>query len=382
MGYYSFYRIIKDILYNLKKNKVLVIVAIIILTLFICNKVFATNDIIIKNPYNNQEVNVTFPSWVEQDNLNYFFMYKFNSQTSFYYVLFYFDKNDNITLTKQPDGSYKLGGMVYLNTLHKSYNWNWYYEILDNIRNQTKPNKEGGGGYYIPASYVNLNNYYTNANIKDTSGNIIFKNNSIKYPQVTTSIEDLQTLNFDTISVSAWNWSNKDLYILFYDRSLMNNQNTEGLYPKKEIKLAQDTSYYVPEISSEENAIYWIANDNTGLNFKVGGKYEIRLAERVPQSTGGGFRGDDLYSYNYLGDSVQFEISENVSAEKLKELNEQTKANEEKERHDETIGAINNQTQATQDLNNSITDSNVTTDVELPSDTTENPTENGLNNIF
>ena len=86
MGYYSFYRIIKDILYNLKKNKVLVIVAIIILTLFICNKVFATNDIIIKNPYNNQEVNVTFPSWVEQDNLNYFFMYKFNSQTSFYYV--------------------------------------------------------------------------------------------------------------------------------------------------------------------------------------------------------------------------------------------------------------------------------------------------------
>ena len=174
MGYYSFYRIIKDILYNLKKNKVLVIVAIIILTLFICNKVFATNDIIIKNPYNNQEVNVTFPSWVEQDNLNYFFMYKFNSQTSFYYVLFYFDKNDNITLTKQPDGSYKLGGMVYLNTLHKSYNWNWYYEILDNIRNQTKPNKEGGGGYYIPASYVNLNNYYTNANIKDTSGNIIF----------------------------------------------------------------------------------------------------------------------------------------------------------------------------------------------------------------
>lgn len=96
----------------------------------------------------------------------------------------------------------------------------------------------------------------------------------------------------------------------------------------------------------------------------------------------GGFRGDDLYSYNYLGDSVQFEISEDVSAEKIKELNEQTKANEEKERHDETIGAINNQTQATQDLNNSINDSNVTADINLPTDTTENPTENGLNNIF
>ena len=66
----------------------------------------------------------------------------------------------------------------------------------------------------------------------------------------------------------------------------MNNEDTQGLYPKKEIKLATDTSYYIPEISSEQNAIYWIANDNTGLNFKVGGKYEIRLAERVPQSTG------------------------------------------------------------------------------------------------
>ncbi len=65
----------------------------------------------------------------------------------------------------------------------------------------------------------------------------------------------------------------------------------------------------------------------------------------------GGFRGDDLYSYNYLGDSVQFEISEDVSAEKLKELNEQTKANEEKERHDETISTLNEQTEAIKEQN-------------------------------
>lgn len=45
MGYYSFYRIIKDILYNFKKNKLLVIVAIIILLIFLSNKVFATSTI-------------------------------------------------------------------------------------------------------------------------------------------------------------------------------------------------------------------------------------------------------------------------------------------------------------------------------------------------
>lgn len=288
MGYYSFYRIIKDIVRNFKKNKTLVVIAIIILALFLCNKVFATNDIIVKNPYNNQEVNLTFPSWVENDNLNYFFMYNFTNSTDINYCLFYFDKNDNITLTKQSDGSYKLGGMVYLNTLNSDTDWDYFKEhYVNSIKNETKPNRKyGGAGYYIPSRCVNLNSYYTNVNIKDTSGNIIFKSNSIKYPQITTSLEDLQTLNFDTISVSAWNWSNKDLYILFYDRSLLNNQDTQGLYPKKEIKLAQDTSYFIPEISSEENAIYWVANDNTGLNFKVGGKYEIRLAERVPQSTG------------------------------------------------------------------------------------------------
>lgn len=65
----------------------------------------------------------------------------------------------------------------------------------------------------------------------------------------------------------------------------------------------------------------------------------------------GGFRGDDLYSYNYLGDTVQFVINENVTSEKLKELNEQTKANEEKERHEETINTLNEQTEAIKEQN-------------------------------
>lgn len=141
----------------------------------------------------------------------------------------------------------------------------------------------------VSSGYIqtNLNDLkFVTSNVYNANGDIIHIPDITQYPQITTSLEDLQTLNFDTISVSAWDWSDKDLYTLFYDRTLMNNENTEGLYPKKEIKLTKDTSYYIPEISSEENAIYWIANDNTGLNFKVGGKYEIRLAERVPQSTG------------------------------------------------------------------------------------------------
>lgn len=381
MGYYSFYRIIKDIVRNFKKNKLLVIIGIVILALFLCNKVFAvyTNDITIENnqfTFNNIKYTIN-PFYNDK---YYLFMIGVDKTTNVTRQLRIYCSTKEFKFAEQVPGEwfYLRFTADYGSTTISSQNLyepNFFNNIItldDNHLNSSE----------LISKSLNYT-YISNFDIKNDSGKIaISKTNTTKYPQVTTSLNDLQTLNFDTISVSAWSWSNKDLYILFYDRSLMNNQDTQGLYPKKEIKLAKDTSYYVPEISSEENAIYWVANDNTGLNFKVGGKYEIRLAERVPQSTGGGFRGDDLYSYKYLGDTVQFEISEDVSAEKIKELNEQTKANEEKERHDETIGAINNQTQATQDLNNSINDSNVTADINLPTDTTENPTENGLDNIF
>lgn len=286
MGYYSFYRIIKDIIYNRKKHKLLFIIAIIILLIFLCNKVFASYDINIINPNNNQEVNIVFPQWVETDNLKYFFSYKTDG-TWIQYCLFYFEENA-VTIT-QSGSNFNISGNIYIYTMNTDQSFSYFLSSKNNITNFSKPNVSSGSRV-VTNRFIDINNYYTNTNIKNSSGNVIFENNAIRLPQITTSLEDLQTLNFDTISVSANSWSDKDLYILFYDRSLMNNQNTEGLYPKKEIKLTTDTSYYIPEISTEQNAIYWIPNDNTGLNFKVGGKYEIRLAERVEQSTGRRFQ--------------------------------------------------------------------------------------------
>lgn len=302
MGYYSFYRIIKDIIRNFKKNKILVVIAIIILVLFLCNKVFAI-DIQMLSPssidyklnvdwnnkickLNNHSLDSSISNFQNICILNY----SAGTNNSDYYFAVFCWNNDNLIFGQVLPNDDRYG--VKCNSGFY-YNLNYYYYR----------NTDYSSDFSVPLSryshvinnviFGNANNpirenniVFSTADIYDTSGNVIFENNSIKYPKVTTSLEDLQTLNFDTISVSAWDWSNKDLYILFYDRSLMNNQDTQGLYPKKEIKLAKDTSYFVAEISSEKNAIYWIANDNTGLNFKVGGKYEIRLAERVSQSTG------------------------------------------------------------------------------------------------
>ena len=279
MGYYSFYRIIKDIVRNFKKNKFLVIVAIIILLIFLSNKVFASTSFTI-NPLNTDyEISV-------------------NENISKYYCIFITgyvpERNSsfvNTFISSSPVTLKVVGDEYRVNEMNVPYfasstssrgkkPISWFDEYIN-----SSFTFDSTTDFWSYVCKTNEKNYIiSNYELKDNNGNTIY--NPTKFPQVTTSLEDLQTLNFDTISVSAWDWSNKDLYILFYDRSLMNNQDTQGLYPKKEIKLAKDTSYYVPEISTEKNAIYWVANDNTGLNFKVGGKYEIRLAERVPQSTG------------------------------------------------------------------------------------------------
>lgn len=276
MGYYSIYRIIKDIIRNLKKNKLLVIIGIVILCLFFCNKVFGYYEF-------NDTNGTSYQLPDEIQSYKYFIVFKSGN----YY---WFIASNTEMFISSVTSDYRIG----FKTPSQYIRSTGYYTNINQLANATfntyyKDSSYKGlystGGYAKDSFRVYLCNYDLKNN---ETGEVFFQNNvdTTKYPQITTSLEDLQTLNFDTISVSAWDWSNKNLYILFYDRSLMNNQDTQGLYPKKEIKLAKDTSYFIPEISSEENAIYWVANDNTGLNFKVGGKYEIRLAERVPQSTG------------------------------------------------------------------------------------------------
>lgn len=106
----------------------------------------------------------------------------------------------------------------------------------------------------------------------------------IQYPEIANSSSDLESLNFDVVSINAWDWSNKDFDILFYDRNNVDTSTTDGLYPKRVITLNKNTPYYQESLSADpdKNAIFWVPIEETGLNFYIGGNYEIRLAERVP----------------------------------------------------------------------------------------------------
>lgn len=222
---------------------------------------------------------------------------------------------------------------------------------------------------------VNLdyeNSYiYSTSDILDSEGNVLYPEGTytpdslIKYPQVATSISDLETLNFDVISVDGRDYSTKDFDILFYDKNVVNN--SDSIYPKRIITLNQNTTYFQPNLSANPNinAIYWIPIDEIGLNLYIGGSYEIRFAERVPYQGGGGFREGDEYTYNYLGQPVNFTISSNVTQDKIDALNKEIEDTTEKKYHDQTINTINN-------INNFLNDSNI-------NDSTNDDINNSLN---
>ena len=273
-----------------KKDDIYVkIVACLFISCFIVmcfiGKVFASDDIVVKIDNIDYSIDLQrFKNKINNgSNYNYFAIFRYTNND--YVSVWLYDRNVDLLInndwqchlrTNSSEVTHFVEFTYYFKTSRIDTGEHYY-----NITNSSG-DYWFGSGFSNSWSVISSNSKVYINSFNDN--NLIF--NPIQFPVITTSLEDLQTLNFDTISVSAFDWSNKDLYILFYDRSLMNNEDTQGLYPKKEIKLTKDSSYYIPEISSEENAIYWIANDNTGLNFKVGGKYEIRLAERVPESTG------------------------------------------------------------------------------------------------
>lgn len=214
--------------------------------------------------------------------------------------------------------------------------------------------------------------FYSNSSIY-VDNNIIF--NPVVPPELANSLSDLETLNFDVISVNAWSWSNKDFDILFYDNNVTDTSNTYGLYPKRVITLNQNTTYFQSSLSANPNtnAIYWIPIDEIGLNLYVGGSYVIKFAERVPLNPS--VAGAD-YSYNYLGEPINFTISSDVSQDKINAINKAIEDMTNQKYHDETINSLNNLNDA---LTNTTPDSSVSSDIDNSLNFNNN--NQGLNNL-
>ena len=221
---------------------------------------------------------------------------------------------------------------------------------------------------------------FSNFDVKYTNGNtyLAATNPQIVNPVLTNTQTDLENLSFNNFNIEAHSYSNQDVYMFFYNRSLTNSLTTDGLYPISTKLLTREAIYYDTTNSTEENAIYNVPIWKTGVLFNVGSTYEIRFAII------NGF--DDESNtplYSYIGDTYNFTISSSVTQDYINQLNQQTATDTSQENFDNIQNSINNQSQSIDNINNTITDSTVdNSSIELPTDNTSDPTQSGVDNIF
>lgn len=376
MGYYSFYKIIKDIIRTIFGKRVFRILLIVLIIMLIGTKVFAVD---IETDYNDTTIDVP------EDYFDYKFVILYTQEN----VTGYKSNRLNIYIC---DDEFSISQVKY-SSLYGDYRStfspsgyvfrkNFAVEGLNNsdIQNYINQNSTVGTSK-SKGDFVMRKEVGTNFIVKfvitnfDASifGTTYSANASIvKNPELATSLEDLQMLNFDVLSVNAWSYSNEDFDILFYDRNY-GSETTDGLYPKRVITLNKDTEYYQSDLTADAdvNAIYWIPNTATGLNFVKDGQYSIRFAKRnyyyedgentgsgngsFGDASGGGFRDSATkYTYEYLGEMINFTIDSSVSQEKIDLLNKSTQEETEKKYHDEEMNAINEQKEQDAEFYNNI----------------------------
>ena len=87
--------------------------------------------------------------------------------------------------------------------------------------------------------------------------------------------------------------------------------------------------------------------------FNIGSTYEIKLAKRVY------IEEYNTWGYDFFDNSYVFTVSSNVTQDYINQLNQQTATSSDEEQQQQLNDSINQQTQSIDNINNSITDSNV-----------------------
>lgn len=380
MGFYSIYKIIKDIIRTLFGNKflksclIVFIINIVLLFIFYIPNVFATYT----TEYNGQTVTIS-------DNIinsfdYYWFVTSGNDVSSFIYA------NSPITYARTGGTDsepiytfYAADGINATGSSFSTVKWfveteNWSFESI-NSSNTSYSSYIGSGGLY---------SVFTNSDIFNTNGDLAYSSDLYTPPTLNNPISDLENLSFNNFIINANSFtqemiSNSDepLVMLFYNRSLSNSQNTDGLYPIKEKYFYKESIYFDKENSTDSNYIFKYPIFKTGVFFNIGSTYEIKLAKRVY------IQEYDTWGYDYFANSYTFTVSSNVTQDYINQLNQQTATSSDEEQQQELQSSINQQTQSIDNINNSITDSTIdNSSIDLPTDNTQDPTQSGVDNIF
>lgn len=200
--------------------------------------------------------------------------------------------------------------------------------------------------------------YYTNANIvprDDTVTPDLFPSKPldnvgiglVETPIITDTVETLSTGYFDYVTINSKGfygdfWQN--FYLLTFDFST-NNEDITSMYAQQEIFITKDSPYKVNDDGSSYT--FMIPTNVLGLNFKNGNNYALKLATLENEA------GFNYYDYFF---DVKFTVS-GLSEEQMNN------------------NSLNN-------INGSLINPNISTDLNLPADNTSNPTISGFDSIF
>lgn len=397
MGFYSIYKIIKDMIRTLFGNKFLKLFIIVILIfsiiLFTNSKsVFAVTPVTLT--YNQETHNFTLNNTDYKVNDSVFTMP---------YLLFYEDPRPNqywirIVASSQPfyftqisNGQYRIS----CDTLTDIYYSNFYY-IPNNYFNSVNTTPLSSYYYYTLNNetlsndfYISQDNiFYLNFNIYDYNNreNTLFSSNEIvtyNPPTLGNTSTELENLSFTNFIINANDYTEEieqndgTLYMLFYNRSLSNSQTTDGLYPIKEKGFTKGSIYTDVENSTSDNMVFTFPIFKSGVFFNIGSTYEIRFAKKYYNTEW------NTDFYEFFDNSYTFTISSNVTQDYINQINQQTATSTDEDDTQELQNSINQQTQSIDNINNSITDSSVdSSSIDLPTDNTQNITQSGVDNIF
>lgn len=387
-----------------KLKKILMILLIINLIFNLKSKVFASTSFELED----YDYTVTFADQFDDYSYKYVFVgdYSYNLGTSNSKAVYIFCSKSPISLNKKIIQSTYQGTtydrLVYevitedgTSFVYRGQNGSLTETVpqalnfaMSQFNTKTALSMTKNSGYYWyvedygtvePLQLYNFEAVVASSSVSFTDGELIF--GDVRPPQLNTSIEDIQSLNFDYLSVDTWGYSEQDVYMLFYDRNIQTNDSTLGLYPINEILLNNNSSYFKPELSvvPSKNSTYWIPNTELGFNYKLGGKYEIRFAikEQIDSEY-------TDFAYKYIGEYYDITLNTDIDNDVISSLNTASKDYIDKQRHDQTISAIDKQTQATENLintNTSIEDDEIIQSGVITEDN-EDITASGFNNIF
>lgn len=279
MGYYSFYKIIKDIIrtiFGSKFFKYLIIIIILLILLFLTSN----------NSYGAYEVSTHGVVFNISDN--------FISNNPYYVILV----SDNPIYNNYYSRVIRSNSPITVNTSNNSSNYYYYYNN----------NNDGITSYYgtlsSTASHFNNNDFasipstgneigfstesstfsiiFANHNIINTYDNSVIYNSSIfTYPYFTPSATDIQDLNFENLFVELgdYNLSENKLYLHALEITNSVPENDEVLYYYSDNVFNLDSkSIYYKQFLDTTN--YYFSIPKSSINFGVDKSYLLVLTDK------------------------------------------------------------------------------------------------------